>query len=99
MTLPGIQSQLAKWDYLLVFIAGTMLVFAFSPFNIYPLAWFSPVILFYSLSKATTKKQYFKLSWLYGIGMFGAGASWPFYSLYYFAHAPLAVALFATSVR
>lgn len=94
--LPGIQSQLSKWDYLAVLIAGAILVFAFSPFYVYPLAWFSPAILFYSLSKAHTKKQYFKLSWVYGIGMFGAGASWPFYSLYFFAHAPLAIALIAT---
>lgn len=97
MTLLGIQSQLSKWDYLLALIAGAMLVFAFSPFAIYPLAWFSPAILFYSLSKAKTKKQYFTLSWIYGIGMFGAGASWPFYSLYFFAHAPLAIAALATT--
>ncbi|TCJ85122.1 apolipoprotein N-acyltransferase [Cocleimonas flava] len=96
MKLPGIQSHLSKWNYLLVLLAGAMLVFAFSPFNIYPLAWFSPAILFYSLSKAQTKKQYFMLSWFYGIGMFGAGASWPFYSLYFFAHAPLFVAIPAT---
>ena len=97
MKLPGFQTHLSKWNYLLVLIAGAMLVFAFSPFNIYPLAWFSPAILFYSLSKAKTKKQYFKLSWMYGIGMFGAGASWPFYSLYFFAYEPIAIALLATA--
>ncbi len=97
MSFLGIQSKLSKWDYLLALFSGAMLVFAFSPFTIYPVAWFSPAILFYLLSKAQTKKQYFNLSWVYGIGMFGVGASWPFYSLYFFAHAPLAVALFATT--
>jgi apolipoprotein N-acyltransferase len=48
------------------------------------------------LSKANTKKQYFFSGWVFGIGLFGAGASWPFYSMYYFAHAPLALALLGT---
>ncbi|PID33917.1 MAG: apolipoprotein N-acyltransferase [Thiotrichales bacterium] len=97
MKLSGAQPHLSRWNYLLVLFAGAMLVFAFSPFNIYPIAWFSPVVLFYVLSRAETKKQYFMLSWVYGIGMFGAGASWPFYSLYFFAHAPLLVALLAVA--
>ena len=85
-----------KWLYLLVFIAGALTVFAFAPFNVYPVAWLTPAILFFSLTKANTRKQYFYLSWLFGIGLFGAGASWPFYSLYFFAHAPLPMALVTT---
>ena len=87
-----------KWLYLLVLCAGALTVFAFSPFKIYPLAWFTPAILFYALSKANTKKQHFLLGWIYGIGLFGAGASWPFYSMYFFAHAPLALAVLGTTL-
>jgi len=89
----NLPNRLNKWLYLLVFVAGALSVFAFSPFDLYPLAFLTPAILFYALSKASTVKQYFLLSWLFGIGYFGAGASWPFYSLYFFAHAPLAMAI------
>ncbi|MEE9326433.1 MAG: apolipoprotein N-acyltransferase [Cocleimonas sp.] len=92
-----INQRLPKWLYLLVLCAGAATVLAFAPFKIYPLAWVAPAILFYALSKATTKRHYFYLSWIYGIGLFGAGASWPFYSLYYFAHAPLVVAIAGTA--
>jgi len=91
-----ILSPFNKWLYLLVLCAGALTVFAFAPFKIYPLAWLTPAILFYALSKAHSKKQYFLLGWIYGIGLFGAGASWPFYSMYYFAHAPLVLAIIAT---
>ena len=92
----AIPHRLSKWLYLAVFLIGVITVFAFAPFNIYPLAWLGPAFLFFALTKATTKKQYFYLGWFYGIGLFGAGASWPFYSLYFFAHAHLLVALPAT---
>ncbi len=92
-TYTPLPNKLDKWLYLLVCIAGALSVFAFSPFDLYPLAFLTPAILFYALSKATTVKQYFILSWLFGIGYFAAGASWPFYSLYFFAHAPLAMAI------
>ncbi len=89
-------SPFNKWFYLLVLCAGAVTVFAFAPFEVYPLAWFTPAILFYALSKAKTKKQHFLLGWIYGIGLFGAGTSWPFYSMYFFAHAPLALAVIGT---
>ncbi len=92
------QNDFNAWIYLLVLLSGALTVFAFAPFDIYPLAWLSPAVLFYALSKAYTPKQYFYLGWLFGIGLFGAGASWPFYSLYYFAHAPLVMALMASAL-
>ncbi len=88
-----VSPSIHKFHYLLVFIAGALSVFAFAPFKLSPFAWLMPIVLFYALSKAQTKKQHFLLGWLFAIGLFGAGASWPFYSIYYFAHAPLAVAL------
>lgn len=94
----GIYHRFNKWLYLLVLCAGALTVFAFAPFKLYLLAWITPAFLFYALSKADTKKQYFNLGFLYGIGLFGAGASWPFYSMYYFAHAPLALAAGGTAL-
>lgn len=85
--------SLKKSLYILVFLAGAVSVFAFAPFGIYPLAWATPAILFYALSQAKTTKQHFYLSWLFGLGYFGLGASWPFYSIYFYAHAPLLAAI------
>ncbi len=91
-----IRSPFNKWFYLLLLCVGSSTAFAFAPFKIYPLAWLAPAVLFYVLSKANTKKQYFFSGWVFGIGLFGVGASWPFYSMYYFAHAPLALAILGT---
>ena len=94
----AIYHPINKLLYLLVFLAGGITVLAFAPFNLYPLAWLTPAVLFFALSKAYTKKQYVYLGWLFGIGFFGVGTSWPFYSLYFFAHAPLVVAILATTL-
>ena len=93
-----IPTRLSKWLYLAVFVVGALTVLAFSPFQIYPMAWFGPAFLFYALTKATTKSQYLKLGWVYGLGLFGAGTSWPFYSLYFYAKAHIVVALLGTSL-
>ncbi len=86
-------SRFNKGYYLLVLLAGAVTVFAFSPFTLFPLAWITPAILFFALTRAQTRKQHFYLGWLYGIGLFGAGASWFFHSMYYFAHSPLLMAV------
>ena len=91
-------TRLSKWLYLTVFIAGGLTVLSFAPFGVYPLAWLAPAFLFYALSKAKSKSQYVKLGWVYGLGLFGVGASWPFYSLYFFAKAHIVVALLGTSL-
>ena len=79
----NLPTRLSKWLYLAVFVVGGLTVLAFAPFKIYPMAWFGPAFLFYALTKARTKSQYFKLGWVYGLGLFGAGTSWPFYSLFF----------------
>ena len=90
--------RLSLWLYLTVFLVGALTVFSFAPFKFYPLAWLSPAVLFYALTKAQSKKQYTLLGWVYGLGLFGAGTSWPFYSLYFFAKAHIVVAILGTSL-
>ena len=80
------------WFYLLSFLAGASLFLAFAPIGLYPIAWLSPTLLFYTLLYATDKKQHFVLAWLYGIGMFATGASWVFYAMHFYAHASIPVA-------
>lgn len=91
-------SSFDKRLYLIALIAGALSVFAFAPFKVYIVAWITPLVLFYTLSNAKTTKQHFYLGWLFGIGYFGAGTSWPFYSIYFFAHAPLIVAIIGVAL-
>jgi len=101
MQQTGILNHSGSFDkrlYLIAIAAGAMSVFAFAPFNVYLFAWISPAVLFYTLLNARSSKQHFYLGWLFGIGFFGAGASWPFYSLYFFAHAPLIAAIIGVAL-
>jgi apolipoprotein N-acyltransferase len=84
--------------YLISFLAGASLVFAFAPFGIYPIAWLSIAVLFYTLLYAQNKKQHVYLAWLYGIGMFGTGTSWVFYSMHFYGHASIPIAATLTTV-
>jgi apolipoprotein N-acyltransferase len=84
--------------YLFSFLAGASLVLAFAPIGLYPIAWLSPALLFYTLLQANDKKQHFYLAWAYGIGMFGTGTSWIFYSMHFYAHASVPVAATFTTV-
>jgi len=70
-----------KWvgDVLALF-AGGMLVFAFAPFNLFPLAILSQMILFL-LWRGISIGRGFWRGWLYGLGMFGGGVHWLYISL------------------
>ncbi len=85
-------NKLPNSFYWLNLLAGASLALAFAPLGFYFIAWFSPAILFYTLLQVSDKKQYFNLAWLYGIGMFGTGASWVFYSMHFYAHTSIPIA-------
>ncbi len=65
---------------LLSLLFGGLLVFAFAPYNYFPLAILSPAILFFLWHKITPLRAFWR-GWLYGIGMFGMGVSWLHISL------------------
>jgi apolipoprotein N-acyltransferase len=70
-----------KWvGDVFVFIAGGILVFAFAPFNLFPIAIVSQMILFL-LWRGISIKRAFWRGWLYGVGMFGGGVHWLYISL------------------
>ena len=98
MNKQNITNNIPNRFYLLSFLAGASLVLAFAPLGFYPVAWISIALLFYSLLQAKSKKQHFYLAWIYGIGMFGTGASWVFYSMHFYGHANIPVAATLTTV-
>jgi len=92
LKLNNMNNYFNRWFYLLSFLAGASLVLAFAPIGLYPIAWLSPAILFYALSHASSKKEHFYITWLYGIGMFGTGTSWVFYAMHFYSRASIPVA-------
>lgn len=82
--------------YLYSLIAGALLVLSFAPFNLFLVAYLSPAVLFFLMVQTNRRAQLVKLGWAFGVGLFGAGASWVFQSMHGFAQAPLVLAGFLT---
>lgn len=68
----------------LILLSGAILTLAFAPFRIDILAIIALCIFFYLLSNATTLKQVFSTSLLFGIGFFGTSISWVYVSIHLF---------------
>ncbi len=77
--------------YLAALIAGALAVFAFSPFNWYPLSIVCPALLFLFWLGASVR-QCFWLGFMFGVGMFGVGVSWVYVSLHDFGNMPAPLA-------
>ena len=90
------QYAFQKRYYLYSLIAGACLVLSLAPFNIFPIAYIAPAILFYLLLRSNRRAHSVKLGWAFGVGLFGAGASWVFQSMHSFAQAPFLLAAFLT---
>ncbi len=77
--------------YLAALMAGALTVFAFSPFNWYPLSIVCLALLFL-LWLGAPVRQCFWLGFLFGVGMFGVGVSWVYVSLHDFGNMPTPLA-------
>lgn len=85
-----------KWvsDFL-AFASGIPLVFATEPYGYFPLAIFTPFLLWISLSSASPKRAIWR-GWLFGMGLFGFGVYWIFVSLNRYGNMSIAFAIFLT---
>ena len=91
MKLSAVLSQ-----YLLVFLAGLLSVFAYAPFNFMPAIVLSLLVLVFVLQTQGvifSKSQFFNLGFIYGIGFFASQLYWIFYSLYVVIDTGLIVAV------
>lgn len=80
-----------KHPYLFAFLAGLMMVLGFSPFNIWPIGFLIPALLFLLQEKtlkthatslvAAHPSKAFLIGLAFGCGIFGAGTSWIYVSL------------------
>ncbi len=88
-------SALPRWmTWTLAACAGLVLPLSFAPTQWWPMALLS-IGLLYLLIQRTTVRQAGWLGWLFGLGYFGIGVHWIYFSLHLFgaAIAPLAALL------
>ncbi len=77
--------------HLLALAGGGILPFAFAPFEFYPIAVISLVLLFLAWQGATPKQAALR-GFLFGLGLFGVGVSWVFVAIHVFGQASIIVA-------
>lgn len=81
---------------LLALIAGALITLSLSPFDLWPLAWLAPALLFWLLRKQQPKAGFW-IGWSFGIGVFGAGISWVFVSISQHSATPIPIAIAMTA--
>jgi len=86
-----------KRAWLTSLIGGLMLPLAFAPFGIWPLIFVSLAIFFYALVDVTPKTAFVR-AWIFGLGMFGFGASWVVVSMHYYGGIGIPLATILTSI-
>ncbi len=83
--------------YFVSLLAGCMLPFAFAPYSVWPLAFVSIAILFWQIQTADPRKAA-RCGALFGLGYFGLGVYWIYYSLHLFGDAVAPLSAFLTCV-
>ena len=78
-----------------LFISGSIYPLAFSPFDIWPLAFLSLIFLTSALIKPRILSG-FKLAYYWGLGCFSVGASWVYVSIHEFGFVPIPGAILLT---
>jgi len=78
-----------------LFISGCIYPLAFSPFDIWPLAFVSIVFLTSALIKNRVLSG-FKMAYYWGLGCFSVGASWVYVSIHEFGFVPVPGAILLT---
>ena len=79
----------------LALTAGAVSVLGFAPFGLYLFPILSLALLFAVWWESSPRRAFWR-GWLYGVGMFGSGASWLHISIEEFGHAGLLVAIVLT---
>lgn len=93
MTLEARIDQLRNgWSgNLLSGLAGILLTGAFAPFSLWPLAILALLILNWQIDGQLPKTAALR-GWLFGVGLFGSGASWVYVSIHHYGGAGMVLA-------
>lgn len=83
--------------HLLALVAGALVTLTFAPFNLWPLGPVALAILFGVWRRADLKRTLLR-GWLFGLGLFGSGASWIYVSIHDYGYTGVPLALFLTAL-
>ncbi|MGH8313077.1 MAG: apolipoprotein N-acyltransferase, partial [Gammaproteobacteria bacterium] len=73
---------------LLALVLGAVMVFAFAPFNVYPLAVLTLAALFWLLNGVTARRAFWR-GFLFGVAEFSFGLYWLYISMHVVSGAPV----------
>jgi len=79
----------------LALLAGLCLTLAYEPFGWWPVAFVSLGLLFWLWQLGSVKRACWR-GFLFGVGLFGSGASWVYVSIHEFGHTPAIAAALLT---
>ncbi len=83
-----LKNKILSWPgEFLALAAGALMPLAFSPFDYWLIALFSPAVLFLTCMDAGIK-QVIRRGILFGLGLYGAGASWVYVSIHVYGATP-----------
>ena len=83
--------------YFTSIFAGLLYPLAFAPFDWFPLAYLSVILLFICWQNLTPK-QAFVSAWLFALSAFGLGVSWIFVAIHDFGNTTAAVAILLVAI-
>jgi len=95
----GTDPIFGKWGlsrFFFAFAAGAAAVLGFSPFDFFPAALGAMAALIHLWLRAPSSRSAFWLGFWFGLGLFGAGASWVYVSLHKYGGLPGLLAAIAT---
>lgn len=75
--------------------AGILLTLSLAPISIWPAAIVGLLLLLWALQHCSVKAALWR-GWLFGLGLFGSGASWVYVSIHLYGNAPVPLAAFLT---
>lgn len=81
----------------LALAAGALITLTLAPFELWPLAFVSSIVLYLSLSHLNARQAVLR-GWWFGLGMFASGTSWVYVSIHDYGAASPALAAFLTAV-
>ena len=77
-------------------LAGALVTLSLAPFSLWPAGILSCALYAYLLCTCTTGQAVWR-GWLFGLGMFGSGASWVYVSIHVHGYASVPLAVFLTA--
>jgi apolipoprotein N-acyltransferase len=85
------------WVLLLTLLAGVLVTLSLAPFGFWPAGIASCALYCYLLSTCKPRQALWR-GWVFGLGMFGSGASWVYVSIHVYGYASVPLATFLTAL-